>query len=114
MKFTPIIPPIIPAKIAEIIIIMDLRLSWSPENTMLDETYKKVIYINPTMPPFIIPFLFIFLVLFALPIRILIAVIIITIGVIVLSGILEYVSIVANINKKINVCLLYTSDAADD
>ena len=68
---------------------------------MLDETYKKVIYINPTMPPFIIPFLFIFLVLFALPIRILIAVIIITIGVIVLSGILEYVSIVANINKKI-------------
>ena len=53
---------------------------------MLDETYKKVIYINPTMPPFIIPFLFIFLVLFALPIRILIAVIIITIGVFAVLG----------------------------
>ena len=46
MKFTPIIPPIIPAKIAEIIIIMDLRLSWSPENTMLDETYKKFNHYN--------------------------------------------------------------------
>lgn len=55
-KFTPTTPPIAPATIPAIIIIIEYIFSANPFNIILDSIYINNIYINPIIPPFTIPF----------------------------------------------------------